>query len=391
MRTRDFIRIGAICAGLALSSGAGAAMAQYNTLNGERPVIAGHRGAAGYLPDHTLEGYKLAIEMGADFIEPDLVATKDGVLIARHEPMIGETTDVAERPEFAARKSTRMLDGVEVSDWFVSDFTLAEIKTLRAKQPLAERDQSPNGKLMVPTLQEVIDLAKAESARLGRVIGIYPETKHPTYHQSIRLPLEDRLLITLEQAGWTQKTSPVIIQSFEVANLKYLRGKTQVRIAQLVDGGGLSPEGEMLSRPPSAQPYDFVVAGDARTNKDLLTPMGLAEIATYADIVAPWKAYLIPSRQIDRDGDGKMDDFNGDGAMDERDRVLMPPTDIIKNAHAAGLMVHSWTFRNEPRRLVSDFAGDPLAEYKAFFAAGLDGLFSDFPDTAVKARNLISR
>lgn len=386
------IQVATALAMLAASvGGSGAAMAQYNTLNGERPLIAGHRGAPGYLPDHTLEGYKLAIEMGADFIEPDLVATKDGVLIARHEPMIGETTDVSERPEFAARKSTRMLDGVEITDWFASDFTLAEIKQLRAKQPLAERDPSPNGKFQVPTLQEVIDLAKAESARLGRVIGIYPETKHPTYHQSLGLPLEDRLLDMLAKAGWTEKSAPVIIQSFEVANLKYLRGKTQARIAQLVDGGGLSPQGEMLSRPPSAQPYDFVVAGDARTNKDLLTPMGLAEIKTYADIVAPWKAYLIPSRQIDRNGDGKMDDLNADGTMDERDRVLMPPTDIIKNAHAAGLLVHSWTFRNEPRRLASDFAGDPLAEYKAFFDAGLDGLFSDFPDTAVKARNLIGR
>ena len=198
-------------------------------------------------------------------------------------------------------------------------------------------------------------------------------------------------MITLEQVGWTQNSSPVIIQSFEVANLKYLRGKTQVRIAQLVDGGGLSPEGEMQLRVPAAQPYDFVVAGDARTNKDLLTPAGLAEIKSYADIVAPWKAYLIASRQVDRNGDGKMDDLNGDGAMDERDRVLMAPTDIIKNAHAVGLMVHSWTFRNEPRRLASDFAGDPLAEYKAFFDAGLDGLFSDFPDTAAKARNLIAR
>jgi len=391
MRRRHLCFIGAVCMGLALTGGAGAAMAQYSTLNGERPLIAGHRGAPGYLPDHTLEGYKLAIEMGADFIEPDLVVTKDGVLIARHEPMIGETTDVAERAEFASRKSTRMLDGVEITDWFASDFTLAEIKSLRAKQPLAERDQSPNGKFLVPTLQEVIDLAKAESARFGRVIGIYPETKHPTYHQSIGLPLEDRLLITLEQVGWTQNSSPVIIQSFEVANLKYLRGKTQVRIAQLVDGGGLSPEGEMQLRVPAAQPYDFVVAGDARTNKDLLTPAGLAEIKTYADIVAPWKAYLIASRQVDRNGDGKMDDLNGDGAMDERDRVLMAPTDIIKNAHAVGLMVHSWTFRNEPRRLASDFAGDPLAEYKAFFDAGLDGLFSDFPDTAAKARNLIVR
>jgi glycerophosphoryl diester phosphodiesterase len=364
----------------------GPASAQYKTLTGERPLVVGHRGASGYLPEHTIDAYKLAIEMGADFIEPDLVVTKDGVLIARHEPMLGGTTDVGDRPEFAARKTTRKVDGVDTNDWFASDFTLAEIKQLRAKQAMAERDQSFNGKLQIPTFQEVIALAKGESARLGRTIGVYPETKHPTFHEQIGLPIEDRLLDVLKTAGWTEKSSPVIIQSFEVANLKYLRTMTQVRLVQLVDTDDVDKDGNIVLAAPYDVPYDFVVAGDTRTFKDLVTKAGLAEIKTYADGVGPWKPYILPSRQVDRDSDGKPDDLNKDGKVDERDRVLMSPTSVVADAHAIGLFVHTWTFRNEPRRLASDFDGDPGQEYRAFFALGVDGVFSDFPDTAVKAR-----
>jgi glycerophosphoryl diester phosphodiesterase len=360
-------------------------LAQQPTLQGGKPLIIAHRGASGYLPEHTLEAYTMAIEMGADFIEPDLVATKDGVLIARHEPMLGGTTDVADRPEFASRKVMKKVDGVDTTDWFAGDFTLAEIKTLRAKQAMAERDQSSNGKFMIPTLREVIDLAKSKSTP-ERAVGIYPETKHPTFHNEIGLPLEDRLLEMLKVEGWTEKTSPVIIQSFEVANLKYLRTKTQVRLVQLVDGDDVDKDGNVTLAAPLDKPYDFAVAGDKRTFKDLLTKAGLAEIKTYADGVGPWKPYLQPAKQVDQNGDGKPDDLNGDGKIDERDRVLLAPTSVIKDAHDAGLFVHSWTFRNEPRRLASDYKGDPVQEYKTFFALGIDGLFSDFPDTAVKAR-----
>ncbi|KRE13918.1 glycerophosphodiester phosphodiesterase [Bosea sp. Root381] len=355
-------------------------------LSGQKPLIVGHRGASGYLPEHTLEAYKLAIEQGADFIEPDLVATKDGVLVARHEPIMSGTTDVANRPEFASRKTTRKLDGVDTNDWFAGDFTLAEIKTLRAKQAFADRDQSHNGKYQIPTFQEIIDLAKSEGARLGRTIGVYPETKHPIFHAAIGLPLEDRLLDALKAAGWTEKSSPVIIQSFEAANLRYLRGKTQVRLFQLVDADGVDQDGGIILAAPFDKPYDFVVTGDKRTFKDLVTPEGLKEIATYADGVAPWKRYLMSAKQV-IGADGKPQDLNKDGVIDERDRVLLPPTDVVKNAHAVGLQVHSWTFRNEPKRLASDFKGDPAAEYKAYLALGIDGLFSDFPDTAVKARD----
>ncbi|MBA4114721.1 MAG: glycerophosphodiester phosphodiesterase [Verminephrobacter sp.] len=359
----------------------------YPTLLGESPLVIGHRGASGYLPDHTLEGYKRAIELGADFIEPDLVATKDGVLVARHEPNITGTTDVAQRPEFAARKTKKVVDGVQEEGWFASDFTLAELKTLRAIQPLAERDQSHNGQYQIPTLEEVLDLAKSEGTRLGRSIGVYPETKHPTYHVNLGLQLEDRLLAVLAKYGYTSKTSPVIVQSFEVSNLKYLRSKTQVRLVQLVDADDVKPDGSMSLVAPYDKPYDFAVAGDTRTFASLLTPAGLQEVKTYADGIGPWKPYLISSKQVDANNDGTPDDLNGDGKIDERDRVMLPATDVVKNAHAAGLFVHAYTFRSEARRLASNFKGDPKAEYKLFYNLGVDGVFSDFPDHAKAARD----
>lgn len=355
------------------------------TLDGKPPLVVGHRGASGYLPEHTIEAYKLAIEQGADFIEPDLVATKDGVLIARHEPMLGGTTDVSTKPEFASRKTTRKVDGVDTTEWFAGDFTLAEIRTLRAKQAMADRDQSHNGKYAIPTLQEVIELAKAESARAGRTIGIYPETKHPVFHAAIGLPLEDRLLDVLKAAGWTEKSSPVIIQSFETANLKYLRTKTQLRLVQLVDADDVDKDGGIVLAAPFDKPYDFVVTGDKRTFKDLVTAEGLKEIRTYADGVGPWKPYILAGKHV-IGADGKPEDLNKDGRIDEQGRVLIAPTSVVKDAHAAGLFVHTWTFRSEPKRLASSFKGDPAAEYKAFFDLGVDGLFSDFPDHAVKAR-----
>jgi glycerophosphoryl diester phosphodiesterase len=359
----------------------------YPTLNGDKPLVIGHRGASGYLPEHTLESYRRAVELGADFIEPDLVATKDGVLIARHEPNITGTTDVSTRAEFASRKTKKMVDGVEEEGWFASDFTLAEIKTLRAIQPMAERDQSHNGKYQIPTLQEVLDLAKSEGTKAGRTVGVYPETKHPTYHVNLGLKLEDRLLDVLAQYGYTSKTSPVIVQSFEVSNLKYLRTKTQIRLVQLVDANDVNADGSMDLTAPYDKPYDFAVAGDKRTFASLLTPAGLKEVKTYADGIGPWKPYLIPSKQVDANKDGKPDDLNGDGKIDDRDRVMMPATDVVKNAHAEGLMVHPYTFRNEARRLASDFKGDPKAEYKLFYNLGVDGVFSDFPDTAKAARD----
>lgn len=383
--TKTLLLSTSLLAALALQAPAAHAQAA-PTLSGQKPIVVAHRGASGYLPEHTIESYKLAIQQGADFIEPDLVSTKDGVLIVRHEPMLSGTTDVADRPEFANRKTTRKVDGVDTTDWFANDFTAAEIKTLKAKQAFADRDPSHNGKYLIPTFQEVIDLAKAESARTGRTIGIYPETKHPTYHAALGLAFEDKLLDMLKAAGWTDKSAPVFIQSFETANLKYLRPKTQLRLVQLVDGDGVDKDGKVTLAAPFDRPYDFAVLGDKRTFQDMLSTEGLKEIATYADGVGPWKPYLIGTRQT-IGADGKPQDLNGDGAIDERDRTLIAPTNVVKDAHAAGLLVHSWTFRSEPKRLASDFKGDASAEYKAFFALGLDGLFSDFPDQAVKARD----
>ncbi len=356
-----------------------------------QPLVIGHRGSPGYLPDHTIEGYTKAIEMGVDFIEPDLVSTKDGVLVARHEPMLSGTTDVSERPEFADRKKTRKIDGFDVSDWFACDFTLAEIKTLKAKQPFADRDQNYNGKFAIPTLDEVIALAKAKSVETGRTIGIYPEIKHSTFHSAMGLAIEDRLLERLKKEGWTEKNSPAIIQSFEVANLKYLRGRTNLRLVQLVDAEDVDKDGNIVLVAPLEQPYDFVVTGDKRTFKDLVTKEGLTEIKTYADGVAPWKPYLLAGIQVDKDADGKPDDLNGDGKTDERDRVLGKATDVVKNAHELGLFVHTWTFRSEPKRLNSAFKDDPTAEYRAYFDLGVDGVFSDYPDHAVKARGVAQR
>ncbi len=320
------------------------------------PLIIGHRGASGYLPEHTLEAYELAIKQGADFIEPDLVSTKDGALIARHEVNITETTDVADHPEFASRKTKKIIDGIGEEGWFADDFTLAEIRTLRARQRLLFRPQEFNDLFQIPTLEEVIDLARRESKHTGRTIGIYPETKRPSYHQSVGLPLEENLVRILDANGLKGKDSPVIIQSFEVANLKKLNKRTCVRLVQLIDAEDIALEGTVT---PNKKPYDFVVSGDPRTYADLLTPQGLAEIRTYADGIGPWKRYILG------------------------------PSEVIKNAHEVGLFVHAWTFRNENRSLASDYGGNPVEEYLQFYCLGIDGLFSDFPDTAWTSREVI--
>jgi glycerophosphoryl diester phosphodiesterase len=354
------------------------AAAQLPTLNGQKPLILGHRGAAGYRPEHTLASYELAIRLGADYIEPDLVATKDGVLICRHEPNITDTTDVAAHPEFADRKTTKTIDGVTQTGWFAEDFTLAEIKTLRAKERLPFRDHSFDG-LEILTFQEVIDVAKRKSAETGRTIGIIPETKHPSYFKAAGLPLELRLVDALNANGYTDKTSPVIIQSFEVGNLKELRGLTKVRLVQLTDLASISLDGTIKY----SQPADFVLSGDKRTHGDLLTPEGLAEVATYADAIGPSKRLIVSVAGVDANGDGTPDDLDGDGQTTDADKHLLPPSSLVADAHKVGLLVTPYTFRNERIYLTQDYRGDPLAEYRQFFQLGVDAVFSDFADTAV--------
>jgi glycerophosphoryl diester phosphodiesterase len=350
------------------------------------PLVLGHRGATGYLPEHTLASYALAIEQGADYIEPDLVSTKDGVLIARHEVDITDTTDVATHQEFAARRTTKTIDGITTSGWFADDFTLAEIKTLRAVQRLGFRPQQYNGVYAIPTFAEVIELAQSAQRRHGKVVGVYPETKHPTYHQSVNLALERRVVNVLSRFGWNRRNAPVFIQSFEVANLKQLNRMTNVRLVQLIDANDVRLDGSIDST--GYGPYDFVVAGDRRTYADLVTPAGLAEIATYADGLGPWKRYIVGARGRDLNNDGAADDVNGDGASNDADRTATGPTSLVDDAQAAGLFVHAYTWRNEGRYLLSNYGGDPVQEYLQYYCLGVDGVFSDNPDTAVTARTL---
>jgi glycerophosphoryl diester phosphodiesterase len=329
---------------------------------GDALIVIGHRGASGYRPEHTLASYKLAIAMGADYVEPDLVSTSDGVLVARHENEISGTTDVAEHPEFADRKTTKTIDGVEVTGWFTEDFTLAELKTLRAKERLPDvrpDNTRYDGRFRVPTFEQVLDLVRQESRRLGRRIGVYPETKHPTYFDSIDLSLEEPLVRALRRHHLDRRNAKVYVQSFETANLRELADEVRVPLVQLINSTGA--------------PYDFVEAGDPRTYADLVTPEGLEWVASYADGIGTNKDVLIP-----RDADG----------------YLTEPTEVVDDAHAAGLIVHAWTFRDENQFLPRDFwigddpnaKGDIFGEYEVFFELGLDGVFTDHPDTAVQAR-----
>ncbi|MEH3106914.1 MAG: glycerophosphodiester phosphodiesterase [Sphingomonas fennica] len=320
------------------------------------PLVIAHRGASGLRPEHTLAAYRLAIAQGADFIEADLVSTRDGRLVARHENEIGGTTDVAAHPEFAARRTTRTVDGRAVSGWFVEDFTLAELNTLRARERLPDlrpANTAFDGQERVPTLEEVIALVQAEGRARGRAIGLYVETKHPAYFRARGLPLEEPLVAALARAGYRDARDPLFIESFEVDNLRRLRRLTKLRLVQLMDAEGAPADG----------------AGPAYAA--MATPAGLAAVARYADGIGPAKAMLVR--------------FDG---------ATPAATALVADAHRAGLVVHPWTFRREnaflppPLRRGTDPAapGDDRSEYCAFLAAGVDGLFSDLPAAAVAAR-----
>lgn len=327
-----------------------------------KPLVIAHRGASALRPEHTLAAYAKAIADGADFIEPDLVATRDGVLIARHENNIAETTDVADHPEFAARKATRTIDGEAVTGWFTEDFTLAEIKTLRAKErlgPLRPISHAFDGQFQVATFEEIADFVAAEASARGRSIGVIPELKHSTYFASIGLPLEQRFLDRVRASRYL-RTTPVIVESFEVSNLKWLRERIgDLGNVQLMQ----------LTVPGSMRPVDLAAAGRGPTFDDLHTPRGLAQIATYADWLSPYSLALIT-----RDKDG---------------RLAPQATSLIADAHKAGLLVSTWTFRPENYFLPSDLrdsAGDAarnpagsVAEIRRYLAAGIDAFFTDDP------------
>ena len=318
------------------------------------PIVIGHRGASGLRPEHTLASYELAIAQGADFIEPDLVLTSDDVFVARHENDITDTTDVAAHPEFAARKATKTIDGEKHVGWFTEDFTLAELKTLRAKERLPQLrpdNRRFDGQFAVPTLTEIIALAKRRSHALGRTIGIYPETKHPSYFASIGHPMEVRLAAALKQAGWSKPGDPVFIQSFEVANLRQLHTLTGIRLIQLMDAKG--------------GPAD----GAAPSYAAMSTPEGLKAVAAYA-----WG--IGPNKEMIRKGEDA-------------------PSTLVADAHAAGLRVHPWTFRAENFFLPAHFRQgvDPrghgllVDEIDRYLALGIDGFFTDFPYLGVQARD----
>jgi glycerophosphoryl diester phosphodiesterase len=378
--------LGRLLTAATLLSAATVEAAGWNTLTGAAPLVIGHRGASGYRPEHTLAAYQLAIDQGADFIEPDLVMTRDGELIARHEPMLARvnlnpdgnikyvngvpelnrtdtSTNVWQLAQYAGRLTVKTLDGVQVGGWFAEDFTAAEIRAdIRAEERLRDLrtgNNAYNGQFVIPTLQEVIDLAKQQSIATGRTIGIYPETKHPTFFAAHAASnglttMEDKLVQILHANYGNDAEAPVYIQSFEVSNLQYLSGQTDIRIAQLLNGSG--------------RPYDFTVAGDSRTYADLaqLDADGLQFIDGYADGIGANTNLMIPL-------------VNGN---------LGTPTRLVADAHSLGLAVHGWTFRAENIFLPNAFdssanpaeLGNLKGQILAFTNLGMDGFFTDHPD-----------
>jgi len=329
------------------------------------PSVIAHRGASALRPEHTLAAYRKAIEDGADSIEPDLVATRDGVLVARHENEISGTTNVAELAQFAARKTSKTIDGVVVGGWFTEDFTLAELKLLRARERIpANRPANTmyDDQHAIPTLQEIIDLVDSESRARNKTIGLAPELKHPSYFKSIGLPLERRVVDVLAANGYRGRDAAVFIQSFETGNLKELRAMAGYRLVQLVA--------------PSGAPYDAIEAGSGLTYADMITPEGLRAIAAYADVVAPYKTIVIP-----RDAAG----------------ALGAPTRFVQDARAVGLAVHVWTMRPENPFLPTGLRaapadspsqrGDAVGEIRAYLEAGVDAVFADDPSTGRTAIN----
>lgn len=357
-------------AGTAATTLAAAAPVPAEAVPARRVEVFGHRGACAWFPEHTVASYLRAVADGADYVEPDLCITRDGVLVVRHENDMSETTDVSAHPEFAGRRTRKTVDGEAVTGWFTEDFTLAEIKTLRAKERLPKvrpANTAWDGAFQVVTFEEMLEVLAAEGAQRGRPVGVVPELKHSTYFAARGLPLEDRFLDVLARHRYT-RTAPVEIQSFEVANLNYLRSKlgrpANVRLMQLTGD-------------PRRSPADVAAAGGSTTWAQITGAQGLVEVKRYADVVAPNARAVIP--------------LGPDGR-------LAAPTPLVRDAHAAGLLVHVWTFRPENVFLAADFrdgAGEDarnpegsVAEMRRYLTAGIDGLFSDDPGLARRAVEL---
>lgn len=352
-----------------------------NTLDGKAPLIIGHRGLPGLYPEEVIAGYQAAIAAGTDALEMDLMSSSDGVLFVCHNPFLSDTTDVAAHPEFASRKKARSVDGVAVPpDWYISDFTAAELKTLRVKQPVAVRSHQYDGKYPLATFQEVIDLAKAtRAANPASKLLVYPETKNPIFQRLLGVPLEEKLLAMIQQENWNSFDAPIIVQSFEPESLKMMRRLgLKTRAVQLMDGDGINFKNGTLTynSPDTAKPYSWLQHGDPRTFAAMATPQGLAEIKTYADGIGPWKVYIVSAQGVDGAG-------NPVTALSQASN--MAPTTLVADAHKLGLFVHPFTFRDEAARLTATYKGDPKAEYKMFFDAGVDGVFTDFSGTGKAA------
>jgi glycerophosphoryl diester phosphodiesterase len=376
----------------------------YATLDGQAPLVVAHRGASAYYPEETLEAYALAIAMGVDVIEPDIVVTKDGALIARHDITLGTSTDVASHPEFAARKRAgENGDGEAVAaDWFVADFTLAEIQTLGATSPNHPAAQKYNGLFKVVTFQQVLDLIKQKAAETGRTVAVYPETKNPTYHYqlwksgAIPVRLEDALVAQIKSNGLNSRDAAIFVQSFEPTSLQYMRSiGSLVKQVQLIDAydidfkTGLMVYGTAPGNLVYSQPTDWKVAGLTQLFDSMLTPAGLAQIKTYADGIGPWKPMVVPVK-CTLDAGGACKDLNGNGTFDGyNDTTSQAPTTLVADAHKAGLFVHEYTFRSEKGGYYNvsfDNGGDPVNEYLQHYRLGVDGVFSDAPDTGLEAR-----
>jgi glycerophosphoryl diester phosphodiesterase len=376
---------------------------RHNTLDGHAAIVIAHRGASGYFPEETIEAYRLAIAMGVDAIEPDLVVSKDGVLVARHDVTLNTSTDVATHPEFASRqRAGENGDGEPVAaDWFVSDFTLAELKTLGAVSPNHPAAKVYNGLFHIATFQEILDLIKLKAKETGRVVAVYPETKNPSYHLKlwgsglIPARLEDSLVAVLNRNGLNDHDAPVFVQSFEPSSLQYMRGiGSVVKQVQLIDAYDVDfKTGKMVYGTDAAhlvysQPTDWKLAGRSELFDTMLTPAGLARIRAYADGIGPWKPMIVPVK-CTLDAAGNCADLDGNGSFDGyADAVQQAPTSLVADAHRAGLFVHEYTFRSEKGyyNLPYDVKGDPVKEYLTHFRLGVDGVFSDAADTALYAR-----
>ncbi|WP_245438782.1 glycerophosphodiester phosphodiesterase family protein [Bradyrhizobium sp. SK17] len=450
IRSRRNVHVGAMLLGaaalavllpsmaLAQSGAAPAGAKPFLTVDGKMPLVIGHRGVPGLVPEETEASYELAADLGTDALEEDLHLTKDCILVARHNPWLGDNTNVAEvaktNPEVAARKRTvrgvlvkapassggpaeypidlvdpadaksvlkaLIVDGDDhTNDWSITDFTMAELKQWIGGTTYDAANERPklfNGKFPIISFQDIIDIAKAKSKATGRTIAVYPETKNPTWNNAQAIangcgapgshPLEDALIKIIGDNGLNAKDAPIIVQSFEPGSLKYMRSHgLETRQVQLVDGNGVDfKTGKvLLNNIANSRPYDWTVAGDSRTFDAMLTPAGLAEIKTYADGVGPWKAYIVPykiSPWKDAGADGKP--YKGSTA----EASTQDATSVIADAHKFGLFVHVFTFRNEKKYLAADYRGDPALEYLKFFRLGVDGVFTDFTHTGVAAR-----